>query len=80
MPDVTETKVCPKCGGVMEGGRICSVGSIQGLTTLEAIGDRVMGHRWAQTSADTKKHGTKIRVFACTQCGYMESYLDPESK
>lgn len=73
MPDVAaETKVCPKCGGVMEKG-----------TLVDYYGPAAANRQvWTKSMKNRFFRGIearKVDTFVCTQCGYLESYLETQN-
>jgi len=70
-----DTKICPKCGGVMELGYIKPLNHVP----MAFFGAMVGNQRWYQVSeAADVKHGKKVLTFSCMQCGYLESFLESQ--
>ncbi len=72
MEETTQSKTCPKCGGGMIVGGIYTKGSggawLQGAVVIRDL-------KWYPPSMNSKD-SQKVITFACTQCGYLESYLE----
>lgn len=73
MENIEETKICPKCGGRMIKGLMAD--SSYAITIQQCWAQSICLGGWLGTPGKRK-----VDAFACEQCNYLESYLQPKKK
>ena len=73
---MTDTKICPKCHGLMERGSITPnsrywINNPSFFTKLKKI-DKLFNFM--------KPKFEEVKYYACTQCGYVEIYVSKDTK